>query len=76
MTKSDLNNLKFLLTADKETLSTWYNSASDSDLIYAMCLFDCYEQYLKTEADFIKIEQALADMPVFLEAQAVIAAVR
>lgn len=76
MTKFDLNNLKFFLTANQETLLSWYQLASDSDLIYAGNLFDRYAKFLESEAKFIEIEKSIANMPVFVEAQAVIAAVQ
>lgn len=76
MNQTDLNNLSFLMNSDQHTLKKWYDSAAVEDLIYATELLDKYEVHLKNELLFAKIDQQISEMPVLLEAQAVIAAVQ
>lgn len=76
MNQTDRNNLSFLMNADQQTLKKWYNLADMEDLIYASKLLDKYEVHLKNELLFAKIDEQISKMPVMLEAQAVIAAVR
>ena len=57
-------------------LRQWYTNATDAELIRANLLMDLYSHYLKHEVELNKIDQAIAKMPVLVEAQAVIASVR
>jgi len=72
----DLNNIKFFMQASKEQLREWYQQASDADLIYVVGLLNQYAGYLDFISQEQRIEAEIASMPVLLEAQAVIAAVR
>lgn len=72
MNQHDIANLTFLMKSDPQTLKNWYDSACVEDLEYAVELLDRYEVILENEIATVEIEQALADMPVFLEAMAVI----
>lgn len=72
MNQHDIANLTFLMKSDPQTLKKWYDSACVEDLEYAVELLDRYEVILENEIATVEIEQALADMPVFLEAMAVI----
>lgn len=75
MNESDYKKLDFLLSADKNTLYTWYTNASDEELIHASLIMDLYANYLKNEVELNKIDQQITLMPVLKEAQAVIAMV-
>jgi hypothetical protein len=35
MNDHDAGNLRFLLSADEQTLTDWYDSASEDDILYA-----------------------------------------
>jgi hypothetical protein len=76
MNQRDLDNIRFLVNCTPEQLREWYNSADDGDLIYASHIMDVYAQYLENEIAYQHIEKQISDMPVMLEAQAVIAMVR
>lgn len=76
MNHHDQLNLKFLLSRSPEDLKKWYDAAADDDLLYAAELLERYAAYLEFEITSSKIEKQLAAMPVLVEAQAVIAAVR
>jgi len=76
MDQHDYEQLEFLLQADKTMLRQWYTNATDAELIRANLLMDLYSHYLKHEVELNKIDQAIAKMPVLVEAQAVIASVR
>lgn len=76
MSEVDLNNIKFFMQASKEQLREWYQQASDADLIYVVGLLNQYAGYLDFISQEQRIEAEIASMPVLLEAQAVIAAVR
>ena len=68
--------VRFLLTADKETLKTWYLQASDNDILEAAALMDRFAAFLEDELLTLNIENQIATMPVLFEAQAVIASIR
>lgn len=72
MNQHDIANLTFLMKSDPQTLKNWYDSACVEDLEYAVELLDRYEVILENEIATVQIEHTLADMPVFLEAMAVI----
>lgn len=76
MDQYDRANLKFLLSCDSRQLREWYNTVSDEDLIYASNLMERYAEYLEYEIQAQRVESKLQSMPVLLEAQAVIAAIR
>jgi hypothetical protein len=76
MDQFDKANLKFLLSCDSRQLREWYNKVSDEDLLYASSLMERYAEYLEYEIQAQRIESKLQSMPVMIEAQAVIAAVR
>lgn len=76
MDSTDHKNLRFLINADTKTLAEWYNSASDQDIAYASQLLSIYSHYLDDQLQEMAINQAINNMPVLVEAQAVIAAVR
>lgn len=76
MDQYDRANLKFLLSCDSQQLREWYNKVSDEDLRYASSLMERYAEYLEFEIQAQRIESKLQSMPVLLEAQAVIAAIR
>lgn len=76
MNQHDLDNLRFLLSANKQQLQQWYNTVSNDDLRYANELLDRYSTYLKWEILSQRIEKEIAAMPVLTAAQAVIAMVR
>lgn len=76
MTKLDLENIRFLLSRTPKQLREWYDTVSVHELVYASHIMDIYADYLNTEILFNKIEQDINDMPVLLDAQAVIASVR
>lgn len=76
MNPHDLDNLRFLLSANKQQLQQWYNTVSNDDLRYANELLDRYSTYLKWEILSQRIEKEIAAMPVLTAAQAVIAMVR
>jgi hypothetical protein len=76
MKQNDRENLRFLLNCDPQQLREWYNTVSDDDLIYASELMERYAKFLESEVQSQRIELELRTMPVMIEAQAVIAAVR
>ena len=76
MDQFDKANLKFLLSCDSQQLRKWYSTVSDEDLRYASSLMERYAEYLEFEIQAQRIESKLQSMPVMIEAQAVIAAVR
>jgi hypothetical protein len=76
MQQHDINNLKFLLSRSTIQLHSWYENATYAELVYANKLLDRYAEILEDEIQVGKIERKLDTMPVFVEAQAVIAAVR
>jgi len=76
MNQNDLDNIRFLLSRTPQQLKEWYNSVSDQDLIYASQIMDLYAAELKQNIHFQQVESQLETMPVFTEAQAVIAAIR
>ena len=76
MNPHDQANLRFLMSADTESLKSWYKTATTEDLVYANALLDRYSEIIKDEITQIAIDQVIEAMPVLLEAQAVIAAVR
>lgn len=76
MNQYDLDNLRFLLSRSPKQLREWYDTASDSDLCYAGQLMDQYAALLEDEILSTQIERKIEQMPVLLEAQAVIAAIQ
>ena len=76
MDQHDYEQLEFLLRADKTMLREWYTNATDAELIRANLLMDLYSHYLKHEVELNKIDKAIEKMPVLVEAQAVIAAIK
>jgi len=76
MHQNDLDNIRFLLSRTPQQLKEWYNSVSDQDLIYASQIMDRYAAELQQHINFQEVESQLETMPVFTEAQAVIAAIR
>jgi hypothetical protein len=72
MNAHDQANLRFLLSANAESLKSWYESASYSDLVYANELMDRYAVFLQEEILAAQIEQEIDAMLVFTAAQAVI----
>ena len=76
MDQHDYEQLEFLLQADKTMLRQWYTNATDAELIRANLLMDLYSHYLKHEVELNKIDKAIEKMPVLVEAQAVIAAIK
>lgn len=76
MNQHDLDNIRFLLNRTPDQLREWYNSVSDQDLVYANEIMEQYARFLESEIESEIIEKQLAAMPVLVEAQAVIAAVR
>jgi len=76
MDQHDVENIRFLLSRTPEQLREWYNSVSDEDLLYASLILENYADFLRQENITLEIEQQIEQMPVLIEAQAVIAAVR
>lgn len=75
MDQFDYAQLEFLLKADRNMLYNWYSNATDAELIRANLIMDLYANYLKHEIDLNNIDQQIDEMPVLVEAQAVIAMV-
>lgn len=46
-TQDDLDNLRFLLTADRKTLADWESKMDQDDLDYADELIESYTKYLR-----------------------------
>lgn len=76
MTKNELGLIRLFLDASPENLFRWYQRATDQDLIHAVELMERYAAHLENEIVFQCIEEQIAEMPVLVQAQAVIAAVR
>ena len=76
MDQHDVENIRFLLSRTPEQLREWYNSVSDEDLLYASLILENYADFLRQENITLEIERQIEQMPVLIEAQAVIAAVR
>lgn len=76
MNQNDLDNIRFLLNRTPAELYQWYQTVSDQDLVYANEIMEQYARFLASEIESEIIEKQLAAMPVLVEAQAVIAAVR
>lgn len=76
MNQHDLDNIRFLLNRTPAELYQWYQTVSDQDLVYASEIMEQYARFLESEIESEIIEKQLAAMPVLVEAQAVIAAVR
>lgn len=47
MKKYDLDNLRFLLSVDRETLEDWFNTVDEDDILYATELLE----QAKTDVD-------------------------
>lgn len=76
MKDRDRQNVKYLLSLTPEQLYQWYQQVDEQDLIYASLIMDQYAAELADDLFAEQIESAIAAMPVLVEAQAVIAAVR
>jgi len=50
LSQEDQDNLRFLLTVDKETLQDWFNTVSDEDIEYAVTLLEMFRMELIDEA--------------------------
>lgn len=75
MNQHDFENLKFLLTASKETLQDWYNKMEEDDYKYALELLAAYSQELD-ERSALMDEAEIAGPTPYAEANAVLAKFR
>jgi hypothetical protein len=64
MTRSDQNNLEFLLSLSPTGLRAWYEQASEDDIAYA--------EELIAQAHILAIDARVAQMPQYTEAQQVL----
>ncbi len=76
MNDHDRKNVKYLLSLTPSQLFQWYQTVNEQDLIYANLIMDQYAAELQDQLNHERIENAINTMPVLVEAQAVIAAVR
>lgn len=76
MNDHDRQNLIFLLTADADTLSQWYDQMSEDDHEYAHELLAQYSLELKQHAIDLRIEAELMLMSTFEQAQCVIGKIK
>lgn len=72
----DRNNLNFLLSADPETLKSWYRSCSNDDLLYAKSLLDAFALEIHEDIKTQLIDSQLDMMKNFTEATAVLSYIR
>lgn len=76
MNKHDRDNLKFLLTASKETLQDWYSKMDEDDLRYAMELLDAYSKELDVRSALLEDLPLMSKKNLYPEANAVLAKFR
>lgn len=76
MNKHDRDNLKFLLTASKETLQDWYSKMDEDDLCYAMELLDAYSKELDVRSALLEDLPLMSKKNLYPEANAVLAKFR
>lgn len=62
MNKHDQDNLRFLLTASKETLQDWYSQINEDDLAYAMELLDAYSKELDQRQVMNSLDDAIESL--------------
>lgn len=74
--KFDRHIVDFLLTASESQQLDWYNQATDAELAAASLSMDIYAHALEDQLLVQTIDQQIEQMPVLLEAQVLIAAVR
>lgn len=58
MNNHDRDNLRFLLTASKETLQDWYSKMDEDDYKYAMELLEAYSRELDVKAALMEDREA------------------
>lgn len=76
MNQHDRENLKFLLTASKETLQDWYSKMDEDDLRYAMELLDAYSRELDVRSALLEDLPLQSKKNPYPEANAVLAKFR
>jgi hypothetical protein len=64
MNQHDLDNLRFLLTVDSDTLRDWFNTVDEDDIIYATELLERAKTDVKAKVMMIDllIDQGDEDM--------------
>jgi hypothetical protein len=64
MNQHDLDNLRFLLTVDSETLRDWFNTVDEDDIVYATELLERAKTDVKAKVMMIDllIDQSDEDM--------------
>ena len=76
MNDHDRGNLMFLMRSDSKTLKQWFETATADDLAYAQELLAAYNAELDEQNRALDIEDALDNVKVYPEAQAVLAQFR
>ena len=69
MNKHDRDNLQFLLSADKKTMDSWYQTVGEDDVEYALELLQLYRTELELREFEIIDTEAEQDLS---QAQAVL----
>ena len=59
MNEHDRENLKFLMSVDRETLQDWFRSVTPDDIEYALQLLTRYSTEIDEHAKALKIDEAL-----------------
>jgi hypothetical protein len=76
MNQHDRDNLKFLLTASRETLQDWYNKMDEDDLLYAMELLDAYSKELDVRSALLEEPRPKSKKDPYPEANVLLAKFR
>lgn len=76
MNHDDRENLKFLLTASKETLQDWYSKMGEDDYKYALELLEAYSRELDVRASLMEDRVVESSKNPYPDATAVLAKFR
>lgn len=60
MNSHDMENIKFLLNADEETIKDWYSKTTDDDHEYAFEIMKEYQLEMSTKLALLKMSDPAA----------------
>jgi hypothetical protein len=72
MNQNDRNNLNFLLTVSPQVLMDWFTKTHTEDHVYAKQIMDMYQRELDIRERIIHVDQQVAAMTSFPDAEKIL----